>query len=132
MTRPSRKLVGGAFGAYQSTETVSLDSVVVSHGNTAATFAAAMVTNFQSGPQQEVTLTDDVSGWTTSNRVLGASVRIYVNPGSSTRTLAFSSSWVFVGAKPTNIAANKLGVLVLTVRDASAETGIVAAWAVQA
>lgn len=131
MTRPTRKLPGGALGAYQDGETLDVSKLVVAAGNEAVSYAGAMETDFEDGPQQEVTLTGDVTDWTTTNRVAGAAVEIIVDPGSSARTLAFSSSWRWIGTAPTGIAADKLALLRLTVRDTYDESGIIAEWGVE-
>lgn len=68
--------------------------------------------------------------FTTSNRAAGRSVTIRILAGASSRNLTFPS-WVFVGsAAPASLAANKTGVLTLTLFG-TADTDGVAAWAAQ-
>jgi hypothetical protein len=53
--------------------------------------------------------------------------------GGTNRTIAYSSDWRWVGTKPTSgftLNANKIGILTLT-SFGTAETDIVAAWAVE-
>lgn len=69
--------------------------------------------------------------YSASNLSAGRSTTIFVAAGASTRTLTFNASWVFVGSKPTAIAANKLAVLTLTSLGTT-DAGVVAAWSVQA
>ncbi len=64
-----------------------------------------------------------------STRSRSATVRVSANAGGA-RALTFNASWVFLGpGAPTTIAANKVGVLSLK-SYGTAETDIVAAWAV--
>lgn len=134
MTRPTRKPAGSGLGAFQNGETLDLDQLVVSSGLFEATISgtlATVTTDLQNGPLQKLTLENDLGDWVTSNRVNGASVRIVVDPGASSRALAFSSSWVWIGAMPSTIAANKIGVLDLTLIG-TAETDVLAQWDVEA
>jgi len=68
--------------------------------------------------------------FTASNYRVGAIKTIRVIPGASLRTLTFLATWVFVGIKPANVAANKTGILTITSFGTS-EGDCVAAWAVQ-
>ncbi len=67
----------------------------------------------------------------TSNWAAGRSVTVRVVNGSTLRTLTFPSGWKFVGAKPADIAASKVGVLTITAFG-TADSDVVAAWAVEA
>lgn len=91
-------------------------------------------------------VTFDFSGGTgLSNRIAGGTVTVFgsnyaagaiktlvINNSASgsARTLAFPSGWVFLGTKPTTIAANKVGVLTVTSMGNS-EASCIAGWAVQ-
>ena len=68
--------------------------------------------------------------FTASNYRAGSIKTVRVIPGGSSRNLTFPSSWVFVGVKPTSIAANKTGILTVT-SFGTTEGDCVAAWAVQ-
>jgi hypothetical protein len=68
--------------------------------------------------------------FTTSNKAAGKTVTLKILCDGTLRTLTFPA-WVFVGAAaPANIAAGKLAVLTLTCFG-TADTDIVAAYAVQ-
>ena len=62
--------------------------------------------------QTQAALTGNIT-YTGSNYANGRGVTIRVINGGTQRTLAFPGGWRFIGAKPTNIAANKIGVLTL-------------------
>lgn len=67
-----------------------------------------------------------------SNYIAGAIKTLVINNSASgsARTLVFPSGWVFLGTKPTTIAANKVGVLTVTSMGNS-EASCIAGWAVQ-
>lgn len=75
------------------------------------------------------TLTNDIT-FATSNRAAGRSVTVRVVNGSTTRTLTFPAGWRFVGAKPDDIEASKVGILTITAFG-TADSDILAAWAVE-
>ena len=68
--------------------------------------------------------------FTTSNRAIGSSKTIKITTDATLRTLTFPA-WKFVGAKPTDQAASKVGILTVTCFG-TADTDIVAAYAVEA
>jgi hypothetical protein len=68
--------------------------------------------------------------FTGSNYRIGSIKTVRVIPGASSRNLTFPASWVFVGVKPTSVAANKTGILTVT-SFGTTEGDCVAAWAVQ-
>jgi len=68
--------------------------------------------------------------FTTTNRATGKTKTIKITTDGSTRTLTFPS-WKFVGTKPTEQAASKIGILTITCFG-TADTDIVAAYAVEA
>lgn len=68
--------------------------------------------------------------YTGSNYGAGRTVTIRVKNGGTLRTLAFPAGWRFLGAKPANIAASKVGVLTVT-SFSTDEADCVAAWAVE-
>lgn len=141
--RPLRFLYGGSpevptklaeFGA-ESGEVLKLD-VPIDYGQTQKLAqSGALVVDFADGPVQYWELNGNVTGWTTTSRPPASSVHSYsativINPGVSTRTLAFSSSWLFQGQKPAQIAAAKTGVLTLLCLG-TAETDVLAWWSVE-
>lgn len=81
------------------------------------------------GQYRTITLTGNLT-FTTSNRAEGLSVVLRLLPGASQRTLTFPVDWPFLGTKPANIAANKVGILSLTCFG-STDADCVAAYAVQ-
>jgi hypothetical protein len=85
--------------------------------------------NFSTQTFKTITLSTTTT-FTASNYAAGRTVTVRVNPGASTRTIGFPSGWVFVGTKPTSIAANKIGILTIT-SFGTTEAECVAAWAVQ-
>jgi hypothetical protein len=81
------------------------------------------------GLYRTLTLTGNVT-FTTSNRALGRAVVVRLLSGASARTLNFPSGWVFLGAVPTTLAANKTAVISVTFFG-TADTDAVVAYAVQ-
>lgn len=69
--------------------------------------------------------------FTASNYAAGRTitVKIYNGSLSTTRTINFPAGWVFVGAKPANVAATLTGILTVT-SFGTTEADCVAAWAV--
>jgi hypothetical protein len=65
------------------------------------------------GLYRTLTLTGNVT-FTTSNRAVGRAVVVRLLSGASERTLNFPAGWVFLGAVPTTLAANKTAVLSVT------------------
>ena len=78
--------------------------------------------------------TKSISGTTTftgSNYAAGKSLTLFITTDGSQRDLAFPSGWVFMGTKPSNQAASKVGVLTLTCTSTT-EASVRCAYAVQA
>ena len=69
--------------------------------------------------------------FTTSNRASGRTVTIRLICDATQRTLTFPAGWVFLGTKPSTIAASKTAVLSLTFFG-TADSDCVAAYGVQA
>lgn len=85
---------------------------------------------FTTAPQRRsLTLTGNIT-FTGSGYGDTREVVVFVNGDSVLRTLAFPSDWKFIGTKPADIAANKVGVLSLQCLG-SAATDVRAAWGVQ-
>jgi hypothetical protein len=78
----------------------------------------------------QAALTGNIT-YTGNNYANGRGVTIRVINGGTQRTLTFPAGWRFVGAKPANIAANKVGILTL-VAFGTAEADVIAGWAVEA
>lgn len=85
--------------------------------------------DFDSDDYRTLSLSSDVT-FSTANRGAPKTVTIKIICDGTNRTLTFPSDWVFVGTKPTQIAANKVGALTVTCFG-SAETDLVAAYAEQ-
>jgi hypothetical protein len=81
------------------------------------------------GQARTITLTDALT-FTASNRAAGRRVVLRLLPGGAERTLTFPADWVFVSAKPVNVAANKSAVLSLTFFGTT-DADCIAAYAVQ-
>ena len=69
--------------------------------------------------------------FTGTNYAAGISKTIFITTDGTLRTLAFPVNWKFMGTKPTDQAASKVGVLTLTSTTA-ADTGVRCAYAVEA
>jgi hypothetical protein len=78
-------------------------------------------------------LTHSITGnitYTASNYAAGKSLSIRITCDGTQRNLTFPTNWVFVGSKPTAIAASKIAILSITSFGAT-EAETVAAYAVQ-
>ena len=82
-----------------------------------------------SGDQLQTISISANTTFTTSNRATGKSKTIKITTDGSTRTLTFPA-WKFVGAKPSDQAASKIGILTISCFG-SADSDIVAAYAVE-
>lgn len=117
-----------------SSSDVTFGIVTANNYNVAVTAEASdsITLNFSSGTG----LSNRIAGGTVtlfgSNYTAGAIKTLVINNSASgsARTLTFPSGWVFLGTKPTNIAANKVGVLTVTSMGNS-EASCIAGWAVQ-
>jgi hypothetical protein len=82
-----------------------------------------------SGDQVQTISISANTTFTTSNRATGKTKTIKITTDGSTRTLTFPA-WKFVGTKPTEQAASKIGILTVTCFG-TADTDVVAAYAVE-
>ena len=82
-----------------------------------------------SGDQLQTISISAATTFTTSNRAIGRSKTIKITTDGSTRAFTFPA-WKFVGAKPADQAASKIGILTLTCFG-TADTDCVAAYAVE-
>ena len=73
------------------------------------------------------TLTGNIT-FTTSNLGSGRGVTVKIINGATERTMSFPAAWRFVGAKPSSIAPNKIGILTL-LSDGAMDSNVVAAYA---
>lgn len=64
------------------------------------------------------------------NYKAGSTQTLFITNGSTPRTLSFLPNWIWVGSKPTSIAASRTGVLTVTSLG-TADTQAVASWVVQ-
>ena len=118
--------------------------VLTSNGTTESWAAASTPTNVQysvgamSGVDFDFDSTNaiqtlSISGNTTftgSNYAAGKSITLFITTDGSDRDLAFPSGWIFEGAKPTDQAASKVGVLTLLCTSTS-EASVRCAYAVE-
>ena len=117
-------LAGGALTG-EVTTTNQVASAVDSFGATGSIdldFADSMLAT-------TATLTGNIT-FTGTGYAAGRSITIRVVNGGTLRTIGFPAGWVFVGLKPTDIAANKTGVLTVTAFSTT-EASCVATWVVQ-
>lgn len=137
-------LTGGTYsGALNSTtgtvQTLTSSTATVSEIATSKNIAINVATlSTSSGTQlldftSQGYLTHAITGnitYTAQNYAEGKSLTIRITSDGTARNLTFPTSWVFVGAKPTSIAASKVGILSVTSFGAT-EANSVAAYAVQ-
>jgi hypothetical protein len=100
-------------------------------GQEAVTYAASVALDFDGKAWRTISLTGNLTFDNATNKGLGKELSVKLLSDGSTRTLTFPASWVFVGAKPANIAATKTGILTLRCFG-PAETDVVAQYAVEA
>lgn len=92
-------------------------------------YAANIQLDFQGNPMPDVTLAGNIS-LTAGNHTAGKKLDVIVRSDASIRNLTFDSDWVFVGTKPTQIAASKVGLLELW-SPTNLDAKVVARWTVQ-
>ena len=92
------------------------------------TSATTTALDFSGDQLQTISISANTT-FTTSNRAIGKSKTIKITTDATLRTLTFPA-WKFVGAKPTDQAASKIGILTVTAFG-TADTDIVAAYAVE-
>jgi hypothetical protein len=109
--------------------TIFVDRIIL--GQEAITYAASIALDFDSKAWRTISLTGNLTFANASNKGVGKELSVKLLSDGSTRTLTFPASWVFVGAKPANIAATKTGVLTLRCFGPS-ESDVVAQYAVEA
>ena len=97
--------------------------------STLSTSSGTQLLDFTSQGYLTHAITGDIT-YTTTNYSEGKSLTVRITSDGTARNLTFPSSWVFVGSKPTSIAASKVAVLSIT-SFGTAEANTVAAYAVQ-
>jgi len=135
-------LVGNAGGTAYAPVAASGDATLASTGAitlaskhlvpalSALTFASTLDLAFTEAPQRRsLALTGNIT-FTGSGYADKYRTKVFVAGDTVSRTLAFPSGWVFVGAKPTELAANKNAVFSLECTSGS-ESGVRCAWGVQ-
>ena len=85
--------------------------------------------DFTADEFQDISISANTT-FTGSNYAIGKSKTVVITTDGTARTLTFPSGWIFIGAKPANQAASKIGVLTLTCRT-GAESGVIASYGVQ-
>ena len=118
--------------ATSSTSTVS--SILTSKNvainvNTLSTATGTQNIDFTSEGYLTHSITGNIT-YTASNYAEGKSLTIRITSDGTARNLTFPTNWIFVGAKPTSIAASKVAALSVTSFGAT-EANCVAAYAVQ-
>jgi hypothetical protein len=121
----------GAVYTFASTADVDTRLPITADTDT-ITYASSVALDMSSlnGKFRTISLTDNLE-LTTSNRATGRGVTLRLIADSTTRTLTFPAGWKFMGAKPANIAASKVGMLTVLFFG-TADTDAVAAWGVEA
>ena len=115
-----------------STSTVSgilTSKNVAINVNTLATATGTQNLDFTSEGYLTHSITGNIT-YTASNYAAGKSLSVRITSDATQRNLTFPASWVFVGSKPTAIAASKKAILSVTSFGAT-EAETVAAYAVQ-
>jgi len=97
--------------------------------NTLATASGTQNLDFTSEGYLTHAITGNIT-YTASNYSAGRSLSVRITCDATQRNLTFPASWVFVGSKPTAIAASKVAVLSIT-SFGTTEANTVAAYAVQ-
>ena len=97
--------------------------------NTLSTASGTQNLDFTSEGYLTHAITGNIT-YTASNYSAGRSLSIRITCDGTQRNLTFPAGWVFVGSKPTAIAASKVAVLSIT-SFGSTEANTVAAYAVQ-
>jgi hypothetical protein len=97
--------------------------------NTLATATGTQNLDFTSEGYLTHSITGNIT-YTASNYAIGRSLSIRITSDATQRTLTFPTNWVFVGAKPTAIAASKKAILSVT-SFGTTEAEVVASYAVQ-
>lgn len=121
--------INTATSATSTVSSILTSKNVAINVNTLSTASGTQNIDFTSEGYLTHSITGDIT-YTASNYADGKSLTIRITSDGTTRNLTFPSSWVFVGSKPTSIAASKVAILSVTSFGAT-EANCVAAYAVQ-
>ena len=121
--------INTATSATSTVSSILTSKNVAINVNTLSTASGTQNIDFTSEGYLTHSITGDIT-YTASNYAEGKSLTIRITSDGTTRNLTFPSSWVFVGSKPTSIAASKVAILSVTSFGAT-EANCVAAYAVQ-
>ena len=91
---------------------------------------ATTTLDFAGDELQEITISSNTTFTSPSNIAIGKSKTVIITTDSTLRTLTFPSGWKFIGTKPTEQSASKIGVLTLTCRT-GIESGVIASYGVE-
>ena len=121
--------INTATSATSTVSSILTSKNVAINVNTLSTASGTQNIDFTSEGYLTHSITGNIT-YTASNYAEGKSLTIRITSDGTTRNLTFPSSWVFVGSKPTSIAASKVSILSVTSFGAT-EANTVAAYAVQ-
>ena len=121
--------INTATSATSTVSSILTSKNVAINVNTLSTASGTQNIDFTSEGYLTHSITGNIT-YTASNYADGKSLTIRITSDGTTRNLTFPSSWVFVGSKPTSIAASKVAILSVTSFGAT-EANCVAAYAVQ-
>lgn len=125
--------------SWQWSSTSNLWESVATYGNTSAEITAKTFTGLVSTTTTELDFSSETfktisisstTTFTASNYSTGRTITVRVTSDATQRTINFPTGWIFVGTKPTFIAASKVGILTVT-SFGTTEGDCIAAWAVQ-
>jgi len=120
-------LAGGTLTGAVVGTLVTLDQLILTQSS--LTYGATTDIDFDLKAFRALALTGNIT-FTTSHKAAGKTVTLKILADASVRTFTFPA-WIFVGAAaPASIAANKTAILTLTCFG-TADTDIIAAYAVQ-
>lgn len=111
--------------AVTNTYTITNQSLSVS----TLTYTTNQVIDLSTNDYKLLTLESNAN-FTAVNMVPAVSVVVRMHATNEARNLYFPAGWVWLGTMPTNLAANKVGVLSLTAFGTD-ETNVISAWGAQ-
>lgn len=121
--------INTATSATSTVSSILTSKNVAINVNTLSTASGTQNIDFTSEGYLTHSITGNIT-YTASNYAEGKSLTIRITSDGTARNLTFPANWIFVGAKPSSIAASKIAVLSVTSFGAT-EANTVAAYAVQ-
>jgi hypothetical protein len=119
---------GGGFGG-----SVNIAGLCTAQQNNAIqstlTYAGSTAIDFAGDGVKTIAITGNIT-FTTSNKAAQRSVQLIISADASNRTFTFPVGWIWLGVTPTNILANKTGILSLYCKGTN-ETDVLAGWQTQ-